>query len=355
LSSFLLHILIYIILILLFLTYFLILYVINLRLYHDYITRKQKIFTEEWEATIFKYLQLREGPEDLVKKIPRRKYLFLLELLRGFLLSLKGSEYEKIADIIREKKLYDYLTKGLKSHRTSRVITSTYFLGLAKAVNSKELIARKLDTKSEYIFINCATCLAQMNATEFAEKILTRAESFRRISRDTLLFILLEYREDICPNLLKLLPGKIPDYQKEAIISYFRHFRYEESAPEVTKVLANTFNVDLMLECLKYLREVKYMESHYTINSLLDHKSPMVRVEAIKTIGKLGAGPLEEKIFSKIFDENYDVQLTAAVIISIDIPLGREKLSRIANDPEKGRAASVSRMVLSQTDLRRYD
>ena len=354
-SSFLLHILLYIILILFCLTYLLILYVINLRLYHDFNTRRQKIFTNEWETTVLNYLQLRGDPEDLVKKVPRRKYLFLLELLRGFLLSLKGNEYEKIADIIKQNKLYSYLIKGLESHRINRVITSTYFLGLAKVVKSKELIAKKLDTKSEFIFINCATCLAQMNATEFVGKILTRAGSFVRISKDTLLFILLEYQQDVCLTLLKLLPGKMPDYQKESIISLFRHFKYQESAPQVTKLLVNTANVDLMLECLKFLREVRYMESHYVIKSLLDHKNPLVRVEAIKTIGKLGAGPLEENIISKIlFDENYEVQLAAAATVAADIPLGREKLSRIAKDPIQGRGASIANMVLSQINLRRY-
>ena len=94
-SSFVLHILIYIILILLCLAYFLILYVINLRLYHDYYSRRQKTFMNEWEATIFNYLQLSGDPEELIKNVTPRKYLFLLELLRGFLISLKGSEYEK--------------------------------------------------------------------------------------------------------------------------------------------------------------------------------------------------------------------------------------------------------------------
>jgi HEAT repeat protein len=353
LSSFLLHILIYIILILLCLTYLLILYVINLRLYHDYYSRKQKTFTEEWEETIFKYLQLRGDPEELIKKVPRRKYLFLLELLRGFLISLTGSEYEKIADIIRGKRIYDYLIKGLNSYRISRIITSAYFLGIAKVAKSKELIANKLDTKSEFIFINCATSLAQMNAVEYADKILAKAESFKRINRDTLLFILLEYKRDACTTLLKLLPGIMSDYQKESIISLFRHFQYQESAPEVTKTLVNSFNTDLIQECLKFLREVRYTESEETIIKLLDHKSPMVRVEAIKTIGKLGTGPLDNLLLSKVSDENYEVQLAAADTISTDIPEGYEILSRIAQDPEKGRAAAVAKMVLSQIDLRK--
>ena len=352
-SSFLLHILIYIIFILLCLTYLLILYVINLHIYHDYITRRQNIFTDEWEATIFKYLQSGENLEELIKKVPRRKYLFLLELLRGFLLSLKGREHEKIGDIIREKKLYGYLINGLKSHRTGKVIKSAYFLGLAQVVKSKELISKKLVTKSESVFISCATCLAQMNAIEYVSIILTRAESFARISRDTLLFILLEYRQDVCTPLLKLLSGKIPDYQKESIIALFRHFKYRESAPAVAKVLVNTINVDLTLECLKFLREVRYGESRTAITYLLDNKNPMVMAEAIKTIGKLGAGSLERKIFNKIFDDNYDVQLAAAETISRDVKSGYEKLSSIAYDPVKGRAASIARMVLSQIDLRR--
>jgi len=306
----------------------------------------------EWEATIFNYLQLSGDPEELIKNVPPRKYLFLLELLRGFLISLKGSEYEKIADIIGEKKLYNFLIKGLECSRTSRVITSAYFLGIAKVVKSKELIAKKLDTKSEFVFINCATCLAQMNAVEYAGKILTNAESFKRINRDTLLFILLEYQRDACTTLLKLLPGSIPDYQKESIISLFRNFQYLESAPEVTKTLINATNADLILECLKFLREVRYMESRNAIYQLLDHNNPMVRVEAIKTIGKLGASPWEDNLISKIFDENNEVQLAAAGTISTDIPGGYEKLSRIADNPENGRAASVARMILSQTDLR---
>lgn len=351
-NLFLLHFLIYIIIILICLAYLLILYVVNLRLYHDYYSRRQKKFTDEWEANIFNYLQLQGNPEELIKKVPRRKYIFLLELLRGFLLALKGSEYEKIADIIREKKLYDYLIRGLKSPRTNRVATSAYFLGIAKAVRSKELIAKRLNTKSEFVFINCATCLAQMNAVEFADKILTRSKSFNRIGKDTLLFILLEYQPDVCNTLLRLLPSSKPDYHKESIISLFRHFQYREAAPEVLKILVNTFSADLIIECLKFMREVQYMESYKVINHLLDNKNPMVRVEAIKTIGKFGAGSSEDNIFNKIFDDNYDVQLAAADTISSSFPSGIEKLSKIAHDSEKGRAASVARMILSQIELR---
>lgn len=352
-SSFLLHILIYTILILLCLTYLLILYVINLRLYHDYYSRKQKTFTDEWEATIFNYLQLNGDPEELIKKVPRRKYLFLLELLRGFLITLKGSEYEKIADIIRGEKLYGFLINGLESRRTSKIITSAYFLGIAKVVKSKELIAIKLDTKSEFVFITSATCLAQMNATEYIVKILNRAESFPRINRDTLLFILLEYQREACAKLLILLPGRKPDYQKESIISLFRHFQYQESASEVMKTLVNTYNKYLIIECLKFLREVRYMKSRNVINRLLDHNNPSVRAEAIKTIGTFGAVSLEDKILSKIFDDNYEVQIAAAETIARDIPSGIDKLNNIANFQENGRAASVARMILSQIDLRR--
>jgi len=296
---------------------------------------------------------LKGDPEELIIKVPRRKYLFLLELLRGFLISLKGIEYERIADIIRGKKLYSYLTDGLESRRKGRVITSAYFLGIAKVVKAKELVANKLDTKSEFEFVNCATSLAQMNAVEYADKILTCAESFKRINRDTLLFVLLEYQRDACTTLLNLFQGKIPDYQKESIISLFRHYQYLEAAPEVTKTLVNTSNIELIIECLKFLREVRYKESRSAINRLLDHKKPIIRVEALKTLGKLGVETLEERILNKMDDENYEVQLTAAEIISTDMPEGHELLTRISHQPEKGRATSVARMVLSQIDLRK--
>jgi hypothetical protein len=326
--------------------------VVDLRIYHEYYFRRQKTFTDQWEATIFNYLQLKGDPEELIKKVPRRKYIFLLELLRGFLISLKGSEYEKIADIIRGKKLYGYLVNGLNSQKTKRVITSSYFLGIARAIRSKELIAKKLNTKNEIVFIDCATSLAQMNAVEYADKILTRAKTFNRISKDTLLFILLEYQPDVCPHLLKQLPGNIPDYQKESIISLFRHFKYEESAPEVINTLVHTYNRYVIIECLKFASEVAYTGSRNIINRLLEHNNPMIRAEAIKTVGKLGIGALENKIIGKIFDDNYEVQLAAAETISTYIPQGREKLSIISEDPIQGRAASIARMVLSQMELR---
>ncbi|MDR3611644.1 MAG: hypothetical protein P4L27_13830 [Ignavibacteriaceae bacterium] len=353
-SYILLHIIVYIIFILLCTVYLLILYVIDLRLYHDYLTRRQHKFEDQWEKAIFQYLQLRGDPEDFIKKVPSRKYLLLLELLRQFLLSLTGSEYEKIADLIKQKRIYDFLIKRLNSFRTNRVVTSAYFLGLAKIVKAKDLLIKKLDTDSQPVFISCATSLAQIDAVEVVEKILTRAESFKDLSRDSLLFILLEYKQDVCAPLLKLLSSKIPDYQKEAIVSLFRQFKYQESAPEVTKTLTKTQNIDLILECLRFIREIRYVEAHYVVNPMLDHKNPHVSVEAIKTIGKLGAGPLVDKIFSKLFDDNYEVQLAAAVTISQDIPSARDKLNKIAYNVNKERATSIARMVLSEIDLRRY-
>jgi hypothetical protein len=315
------------------------------------IRNKQKIkFLDEWETLLFSYLENTGLPDELVNKIPRRKYKYLLGYLGEILLTLKGKDFDKLAALITSTKLSGYLLAKLKSNSKRNIVFSSFFVGLAKIEKAKPILQMKVKKHNDQIFFSCSTALARINSYESLDLILTEFKRYRHYGY--LLLILTEFDEKICDKIIEMMKTELPDQFIVTFIRVLRYYKYQKGGQTALTVLVYSYSKEILIESLKFIEEIKYKNAIPAVSKLLEHSKPEIRSQAIKTIMKLDSKAYEDKVYSRLFDNNYEVQYQAAFAILNCCDDGEEKLSELAYDLQNSNAAAVSRMLISEKKVK---
>lgn len=346
------HFIILTILLLLLTSYVLIVFVVILRIANNFRAKQQAKFFDKWESLIFSFLESNESPSGLTDKIPRRKYKYLLEYLREFLLTLKGEDFERLSSLIIHTKLSDYILRKLQSRRKKKIIFAAFFAGATAMEKALPLLHKKIKMHNQQVFFSCAVALAKINSYDSIDLILHEFLKYNNLGNDYLLLILTEFNEKVCVEIIKLLEVETSISLAITFLRVLRYYKYQNAGAAVLQMLVYTHSKEIIIECLKFVEEIKYESAAFAVSKLIEHKQPEVRCQAIKTLSRLENKSFETKIFSKLFEDNYDVQYQAALAILDHYDDGEKKLSELAYSIEKGNSAAISRMLLSEKKVR---
>ncbi len=346
------HLIVFAILLLLSLSYLLIVFVVVLRIFNNYTTKQQTRFLNDWESLIFSFLENDESPAELISKIPKRKYKYLLNYLREFLLTLSGKDFERLASLINHTKVSDYIIKNLKSRNKNNIIFASFFAGTTKIEIAKPLLQKTIRIHNQQIFFSSSVALAQINAYDSLDLILHEFIKYNNFGNDYLLLILTEFDDIICDKIMKLLTVETSPSLATTFLRVLRYYKYQDAGQTVLRMLVYSHLKDVKIESLKFIEEIKFEKAAFAVSKLLEHKLPEIRSQAIKTISQLDNKSFEDKIFSKLFENDYDVQYQAALAILNHYEDGEKKLSELAYSINKGNSAAISRMLLSEKRVR---
>ena len=340
-----------VILILMACIYLLVLAILIIRLTQQIAETRQKNFIERYEHIIFEYLGEEQRPVDVIKLFPVSNYKHLLNYLRGHLLSLKGNDWKKLARLVNETRLYDYLLKQLNSRLKKKIIFGAYFIGLAKSENAKFILKKNLKHKNRMVFLACALSLARINDVDSLNLILNRSAKFKNLSRDTLLSIIYEFKDSVCERLVKRLENEKSLFFESIIISALGYFKYSPAASHILPVLIKAESDELVLESLRYFREIEYLDASTAIRFCLLNSNPDIKVEAIRAAERIGVSVLEERIWSLIYDTERRVKITAAEAMYNFSDFSRKKLKQLAYSIPDTKESSIARMIVSEKTI----
>jgi hypothetical protein len=337
-----------IVLILFVLIYLLVLFILMIRFLEQ--TRKmvERNFILRWEERIFDYLSTDKTPDDVIRLFNRYGYKYILPFLRSYLLTLKGADKDKLMKLITDTELFDYIHTKLKSVNKKKIVFGAYYLGLAKSDGAVKELRNKLRYNDEQVFVTCAMSLARINAVEALDDIFTGIEKFKGLTRDTFLSILLAYDDHVCDNLTKRVEIETSTKIISIIITALRHFKYLAAAPTIMEILSKETNKELIIEILKYLGDVEYIDATKELEFYLQSQDPDIKTEAIKAVHKIGDTRLEDKIWELIKDENRNVKVTAADAMYDISPKSREKLKNIEDTMPDSLESSIANMIIEE-------
>ena len=269
-----LNLLTFIIIILLMAVCLLVIFVIVLRFYHVVHDKYIKRNLAKWETPIFEYLEGDIKPQAIVNRVPRRKYKFLLKYLRDYLKVLKGEDYTKVASLVNDTNLFNYLIKKSKLNIRRR-IDAAYFLGLSRCQRAKPILVKNLKSKSILLFLSSSISLAKLNALDSVGQILTNANRFSRISRDTILSILSEFERSVCFPLTKRLLNEKNDFYKIVIVIILRHFQFHEAANVVQRMIIYERSPEFIIQGIRFLGEIEHFDAVELLRSFfINHPNP---------------------------------------------------------------------------------
>ncbi|MHB8578305.1 MAG: HEAT repeat domain-containing protein [Ignavibacteriaceae bacterium] len=327
-------------------------FVVVLRILNNYRIKEQTKFLNNWESLIFSFLENDESPAVLISKIPRRKYKYLLNYLREFLLTLNGKDFERLASLINHTKITDFLLKKLKSHNKNKVIFASFFTGATGIEIAKPLLIKSIKNHDQQIFFSCSFALAKINAYDCLDLILHEFKKYNHFGNDYLLLILTEFDQKICVEIVKLLTVETSSSLATTFLRVLRYYKYKNAGQTVLQLLVYSHVKEVIIECLKFIEEIKFQKAAFAVSRLIEHKLPEVRSQAIKTISRLDNKSFEDKIFTKLFEDDYDVQYQAALAILYHYNDGEKRLADLAYSVNKGNSSAISRMLLSEKRVR---
>ncbi|MDR3625571.1 MAG: hypothetical protein P4L45_01985, partial [Ignavibacteriaceae bacterium] len=227
-----------------------------MRIVSNYRNKQKNNFIKKWESLIFEYLENGILPDDIVNKIPERKYKFLLENVAEFLLSLKGEDFDKLVTLITSTKLSDYLLKKLRSNNKNNIIFASFFVGIAKVEEAVPLLQAKIQKHNEQIYFSCSSALAKLNSYENLELILSEFKRYKQYGY--LLLILTEFDEKICDKIIGLMHAELSEPLTVTFIRVLRYYKYQAGGPTVLTKLVYSYSREILVESLKFIEEIKY-------------------------------------------------------------------------------------------------
>jgi hypothetical protein len=312
---------------------------------------KRKNFVKIWENKITEYLADNGNPISTINLLPKSSYKYFLQNLSGYLITVKGEDWIKLSKLINDTKIYNYLISHLRSRRNKKLIFGAYYLGLAKSTEAKFILRKNLRHKNLIVFLSSAVSLARMNELASLDDILNEAAKFKKLSRDILLSVLLDFDESVCKKLLMRLDVEKSSWLKAIIISALKHFKYIPAATLILPILVKENSVEIIIESIKYFGEIEYMDASTAIRFFLMHSHSEIRVESIRAAAKIGSAALENRIWSLLFDKDRNVKVTAAEAIYDFSTNSKDKLKQLAYSIPNTIESSIARMIISERTI----
>ncbi len=323
-----------------------------MRILNSFRSNREKRFLKEWEILVFACLENDPSVRELLNKIPKRKYKYFLEYVREYLITLSGEDFLKLSRLITSTNFSSYLLKRLNSSNTNKVIFSSFFIGISNIEEAKPLLLHKIKTHNEQIFFSCASALAKMNSYESLGIILEEFNQYKQFGYEYLLLILTEYDEKICEEIIPLIKPNQPEQLIITFIRLLRFYKYYNGGQSVLTTLIYSYSKEIIIECLRFIEETKYINAISAVSRLIEHSKPEIKSQAIKTLVRLDNKNFEDKIYSKLFENNYDVQYQAAYALLNFCEDGEDRLSELAYDVQKSSTSAISRMLLSEKKIK---
>jgi HEAT repeat protein len=305
----------------------------------------------KWEKLLNEYLENKMTAISFYNLISGPTIDLFLLFLKVYIQNLKGSDFEKIAALINDTPIAVKLIGELDSDSKNNIKRSAYFLGMAKNIEGKELVLKKLDIHDNLVFENCAIYLARVNYQEAAFEILRVAERFTYLNRAIIISIFLEFEPTVC-ELLADRFWKESLNNKINFIIIFRMFKYQEAAPAVLEYIGKISDDEFISESIKYFEEIDYVDAADALKIYLKHDSPDIKIGAIKALTKLGAENLDGILFELINNDEWNVQLAAANCMYDYSEKSNARLFSMAESGNESPETSIARMIISEREIK---
>ena len=310
-------IIIFIILLLLVLVFLLLLYTFYLRIYYNiknkYIHKKQS----EWENTILEYISKDSGIDVFNINVKDKDFQIFGEFVENYLVDLKGDEYERIINFLKDIGYGEMLMKTLDKTNKWDKTYAAHFLGLMKYKQAESKLLKLVYDKSPIVYLNAFEALHQIGSQEKLSKIIKDILENKAISSTKIIEIILGYGDVINPILVELLEdSEIDSREKRLIVDILSFRRVIESSQTILKLAEKTDDIELKIGCIKALGTLGDPDNVFYLIKNLDSENWIIRSQSAKALGKIGSdiaiSVLKNKLLS---DENFWVKYYSAIAL----------------------------------------
>lgn len=352
LSSELLYIPTVIIIILLLTTFALLLYVILLKITFRLRQKSKKRQFEIWQNLILEYLSGEVSSKKIAKEVRIKDFSLFSEFMEKYLETLKGEDFENLTHLLKEMGLFDYNLKRLGSRKRWHRVYAAFFLGLLRDKEAVPALQKGLKDKDYLMSFASASSLAKSGQKEHLEETLSLLTQRRDLGPDKAAEVLLEFGNGICSELVLILKrGNIDSKWKYLIVDLLGYWHDLEAGPVLLKILHTSKDGEMKVRSIRSLGEMPYIEAAQALSNCLDSDNDLIRAEAVRALGRIGASQYSGMMARFLADRNWSVRYNTAQALANFGEEGMALLRKMAEEADNSDVRSISAHVLSENEL----
>jgi len=308
------QILIYTILILLITVFLLFVYASYLRIYNKikkiFIQKKQK----RWENSILEYISQEPSRAQFSLNLKYKDFYIFGEFVENYLINLKGEDFERIIQLLRDIGYGKMLIKALNKANKWGKAYAAHLLGLMKYKQAESKLLKVVYDKSTLVHINSIEALNRIGSKEGLPLRIKAIINNKHIGDTIVMEILLDYGAVINPVLIEMLEDpEIGSRGKILIVDILSFLKAIESSKAILKLAKKTDDVELKIGCIKAFGSLEDPENASYLIESLNSENWVIRSQSVKSLGRIGVKAaipvLKDKLY---FDKNFFVRLYSA-------------------------------------------
>jgi len=341
--------------------FLIVLVILTIIVYHLKNRRKEKKYhnqKKKWEHYLFKYLAEEINIEEAAS-ILNSNYFYLYDFIKPYLKNLKGDDFEKIKQLVKENGMNKFFLEKLEQGRKEEKIKAAVFLGKVEEKKALPLLEVYLDSDNEDLQTVSIWAIADIGEQRLFFKILKIVLKESRFTFEILTEILIRFGRNICgeievflkenfyqENKLEVILG-VPEYQALSLFfDIFGYYRYHPGVQLMEQVLIPEYNNEVLIHIFKSLVKMEYPVDK-DLSVFLTHDDWVVRSQTARYIGVINADGYLEELQALINDSNWWVRYYSAWAILKTGNIG--VLKDIIKNEKKGK--EMSEYVLAQNNI----
>ncbi len=337
-----------VVLILLVLTIYLFFISVWVRVSNQKTERRIEQAKERFYPYILAFLEEGKSREVVAAEIKNEEDMIVFEeLVFEYIDQLRGSEFDKLQDLLKVPVLYKYRHRQLFSKDNGdRIQACYYFRSLSDyGQDIQNRLFYLIEDKDNLMSHAAATALLSLSDISLREQAVTTVARQGKLSRMAMLEIMYKFIqqdedqvEEEAEALQRLVQDiYIPERNTAIMVESIADMGYMMLADFIYDFYLNNTrkdpNGELREALINVLGRFEYIDAAKSIAlQQSDSQFPSIRKACARTLGRMKSSEHIDTLEKLATDETFEVQMEAVLALAKIIPEGKELLERMTNE-----------------------
>ncbi len=306
---------------------------ILVRIYHIYTFRRLERLQERFTNILFEYLDdpHTRRPLQEIRSYREKEEFFKFSL--HYLEILKGSERDKILDLLVLLDIPVHLIQNLSHHNRWRRAYAAYYLGELHFQPAIDTLLKALNDKFYLVQFYAAKSIIQIQEQTHLRRAILKLFQIPSLSSYQIKEALIELTEEGMKVAQAVFREEaLDESQKKIFVDLFAYRRYQPVAEDILLTLVDAKNRELKIACIRALGLLSYTPAIEFLRTLLQEEDWVIKSQVYRALGRIGdLGTLPEFLDS-IKSPNFWIRYNAALALYDLGTVGINYLKKIFSD-----------------------
>ncbi len=306
---------------------------ILVRIYHIYSYRRQERLQERFTQILFDFLENPRSRRPVREIRTSREKEDFFKFCLHYLEILKGTDHQKILDLLVLLDIPIHLIQNLRHHNRWRRAYAAYFLGELRFQPAMDALRKAMSDKFYLVQFYATKSIIQIQDQTYLREAILKLFRIPDLSSYQIKEALIELSEENMELAREIFRNEeLDEDQKKIFVDLFAYRRYQPAAEDILLTLVDTTHRELKIACIRALGLLNYTPAIEFLHTLLKEEDWVVKSQVYRALGRIGdLGSLSEFLDS-IKSPNFWIRYNAALALYDLGSVGINYLKKIFSD-----------------------